>query len=50
MKLSVVIPAYNEEKYIGRTLESVKKLDTDGHNLEILVIDGGLSHLPMRIR
>lgn len=24
-KISVVIPAYNEEKYIGRTLESLKK-------------------------
>ena len=40
MKLSVVIPAYNEEKYIGRTLDSIKKLELGGHELEILVIDG----------
>ena len=39
MKISVVIPAYNEEKYIGMTLESVKKLDLGGNKLEILVID-----------
>lgn len=25
VKISVVVPAYNEEKYIGRTLESLKK-------------------------
>ena len=40
MKISVVIPAYNEEKYIGKTLESIKKLDPGEHKLEILVIDG----------
>lgn len=40
MKVSVVIPAYNEEKYIGRTLESVKNLELKDHKLEILVIDG----------
>jgi len=41
MKISIVIPAYNEEKYIGRTLESVKQLEINGVELEILVIDGG---------
>ena len=41
MKISVVIPAYNEEKYIGRTLESVNNLELDGHELDILVIDPG---------
>lgn len=40
MKISVVIPAYNEEKYIGKTLKSVKNLELGGHQLEILVIDG----------
>lgn len=41
MKISVVIPAFNEENYIGATLESVKRADTDGWEIEILVIDGG---------
>ena len=41
MKISVVIPAYNEEKYIGRTLEPGNNLELDGHELDILVIDPG---------
>lgn len=41
MKISIVIPAYNEEKYIGKTLESVKKMNLKpGWDLEILVING----------
>lgn len=39
MKISIIIPAYNEEKYLARTLTSIKKLDKDGHNVEILVLD-----------
>ena len=35
MKISVVIPAYNEEKYIGRTLDSIKKLELSGNELEL---------------
>jgi len=41
MKISVVIPAYNEEHYIGAALESIKRADTNGWEIEILVIDGG---------
>jgi glycosyltransferase involved in cell wall biosynthesis len=42
MLISVVIPAYNEEKYIGKTLESIKKLDLkDDWVIEIVVINGG---------
>ena len=41
MKVSVVIPAYNEERYIGRTLASVKKMELGEHILEILVLDPG---------
>lgn len=40
MKISIVIPAYNEERYIGRTLESLKRLDTNNWETELLVIDG----------
>jgi len=38
MKISVVIPAYNEEKLIARCLESIKKQDYTGH-YEIIVVD-----------
>jgi glycosyltransferase involved in cell wall biosynthesis len=41
MKISIVIPAFNEEKYIGRTLESVNKLDTGGREVEVVVVNGG---------
>lgn len=40
MKVSVVIPAYNEEKYIGKTLDAVNALDKDNFEVEVLVIDG----------
>lgn len=39
MKISVIIPAYNSEKWIGRCLESV--LAQSYRNLEILVVDDG---------
>lgn len=38
-KISVIIPAYNEEKYIGRTLESIKKITV--HPPEIIVVVNG---------
>lgn len=41
MKISIVIPAYNEEKYIGRTLESVKNLETNDWEVEVIVVNGG---------
>jgi rSAM/selenodomain-associated transferase 2 len=36
-RISVVIPALNEEKYLAKTLEKVR----DGFNVEIIVVDGG---------
>ncbi|OGY56956.1 MAG: hypothetical protein A2Y84_00690 [Candidatus Colwellbacteria bacterium RBG_13_48_8] len=40
MKLSVVIPAHNEEKYISRCLESLKRYVVgDQRLLEIIVVD-----------
>lgn len=39
MTISVVIPAYNEEKSLPNTLNSLKKLDRQPD--EILVVDGG---------
>jgi glycosyltransferase involved in cell wall biosynthesis len=37
MKVSVIIPAYNEEKYIGNTLNAV--LAQDYPNVEVIVVD-----------
>src|SRR3990167_1129900 len=40
IKLSVVIPAYNEEKRIGKTLEDVDKyLEKQKYGYEIIVVD-----------
>lgn len=42
MKISVVVPAYNEEKYIGKTLSSIKALTVNKDwDIEMLVINGG---------
>jgi glycosyltransferase involved in cell wall biosynthesis len=40
--VSIVIPAYNEEKYIGRLLASLKKLPKE-NILEILIVDNSSS-------
>lgn len=37
MKVSVIIPAYNEEKYIAKTLQAV--LAQDYQNFEVIVVD-----------
>ncbi len=39
--VTVIMPAYNEERYIGASLESLLKLDYPKDRLEILVIDDG---------
>jgi cellulose synthase/poly-beta-1,6-N-acetylglucosamine synthase-like glycosyltransferase len=36
-KVSIIIPAYNEEKYIGQTIEAVQKIDYP--DFEIIVVD-----------
>lgn len=38
-KISVVIPAYNEEKYISKPLESLKKQNYPRDSYEIIVVD-----------
>lgn len=42
-KLSVIIPAYNEEKHIGLLLQKVLRVDTEsiGFEKEIIVVDDG---------
>ena len=41
MKLSVVIPAYNEKATIAETIERVKAVDLGSVDLEIVVVDDG---------
>ncbi|HOP09210.1 MAG TPA: glycosyltransferase family 2 protein, partial [Candidatus Methanofastidiosa archaeon] len=40
-KVSLIVPAYNEEKIIGRTLSSLQLQDYPQDKIEILVIDDG---------
>lgn len=39
--VSVLIPAYNEEGYVGRTIQSLLDADYPSASLEIIVIDDG---------
>jgi glycosyltransferase involved in cell wall biosynthesis len=41
MKLSVVIPAYNEERTVAETIQRVKTVDLGGLDVEIVVVDDG---------
>jgi dolichol-phosphate mannosyltransferase len=41
MKLSIIIPVYNEEKTVVFLLEKVKKLEIPGITKEIIVVDDG---------
>lgn len=40
MLVSVVIPAYNEEKYISKTLEGIGALERKNFEVEIIVVNG----------
>ncbi|RMD67093.1 glycosyltransferase family 2 protein [Candidatus Pacearchaeota archaeon] len=40
-KVSVIIPAYNEEEHIAETIEHVLKLDYPRAKLEVIVVDDG---------
>jgi len=41
VRISVIIPALNEEKVIGRCLESLQRLDYDLNEFEVIVVDNG---------
>lgn len=43
MKLSVIIPVYNEVKTVGQVIESVLKTDALGLAKEMLIVDDGSS-------
>jgi len=39
--VSLIIPAYNEEEIIGKTLQEIKKINYPKNKLEIIVVDDG---------
>lgn len=39
-KVAIVIPCFNEEKYIGKCIESIIKNDFPKDNLEVIICDG----------
>ncbi len=41
MKVSVIVPAYNEEATIARVLEKVKAQKVNGAEFEVIVVDDG---------
>lgn len=38
MKLSIIIPAYNAEKHIGRCLDSILP-QIDDRNIEVIIVN-----------
>ncbi len=38
---SIIVPAYNEEKYISNTLEKLSVLDYDKNSYEVIVVENG---------
>ncbi len=47
--VSVIIPIYNEEKYIEKCLESLFNQDFPKENLEIILVDGGSTDATLSI-
>ena len=43
MKISVICPVYNEEKYIGNCIDSLMKQDFSWEESEIILVDGSSS-------
>ena len=41
IRVSVLIPAYNEEETIGQVVEAVRAVHTEGVTFEIIVVDDG---------
>ena len=49
IKLSIIIPVYNVEKYIGRCIESCLKQDLPRDEYEILIVNDGSSDDSMNV-
>lgn len=43
MKLSIIVPVYNSEKYLLRSLQSIMNQDIGAYNYEVIVINDGSS-------
>ncbi|EKD94611.1 MAG: Glycosyl transferase family 2 [uncultured bacterium] len=41
MKISIIVPIYNEENYIKQILESLINLDLEKYSKEIIIVDDG---------
>jgi glycosyltransferase involved in cell wall biosynthesis len=41
MKVSIVIRAYNEEKYLGQLLEGIRRQDLPDDDVELILVDSG---------
>ena len=48
-KISVIIPIYNEEKYIAKCLDSIIESDYYKNKMEVLLVDGGSSDKTIEI-
>lgn len=48
-RISIIIPIYNEEKYISKCLNSIIQSDYDKSKIEVLLIDGGSSDKTIEI-
>ena len=40
-RISIIVPIFNEEKYIAKCLESIVQSDYDKKRMEVLLVDGG---------
>lgn len=49
IKLTIIIPVYNVEKYVIKALESIKNQNVDFSQLQILIIDDGSSDNSLRL-
>lgn len=47
--ISIIIPALNEEKYIGLCLESIRQLDYPSELIEVIVVDNGSTDNTVKI-
>ena len=48
-KISIIVPIYNENKYIKNCLESILESDYNQNDMEIILVDGGSSDGTLKI-